>query len=82
MKIKHDKKADAVYVYLNNRAYAYGKDLDDNRRIDYASDTTPIGVELLNVSRGVKLEGLPALKEITEALESRGIKLYQLKENS
>ncbi|OGO43850.1 MAG: hypothetical protein A2137_00755 [Chloroflexi bacterium RBG_16_58_8] len=82
MKIKHDKKADAIYIYLNNKSYAYGKDLDDERRIDYAVDNIPVGIELLNVSKGVKIEGLPLVEEIADALESRGIKIYQLKPNS
>jgi uncharacterized protein YuzE len=53
MRIKYDRTADAVYVYLSNKKYAYGKDLDDSRRVDYAADDTPIGIELLCVTKGV-----------------------------
>lgn len=78
MKLKHDKIADAIYIKLGNMPYAYGKDLDDLRRIDYASDNTPRGVELLCVSGGVNLDSLPHAGEIAEALEASGIKAYAM----
>ncbi len=70
MEFKRDTEADAVYISLSSKPYAYGKDLDDERRIDYAADDTPIGVELLCVSRGVKLDGLPRKDEIAEVLKA------------
>lgn len=70
MEFKHDAQADAIYIYLSNKPYAYGKDLDDERRIDYASDNTPIGVELLCVSKGVNLDGLPCKDEIADILKA------------
>ena len=78
MKFKHDAQADAIYIYLGEKPYAYGKDLDDERRIDYASDNTSIGVELLCVSKGVNLDSLPHIDEIAEVLEAEGIKIYVL----
>ena len=78
MKFKHDKIADAIYISLSNKTYAYGKDLDDERRVDYAADGTPIGVELLCVSRGVNLDGLPHVDEIAEAVEAEKIKIYEM----
>ena len=76
MKSKYDAEADAIYIYLSEKPYAYGTDLDDERRIDYASDNTPIGVELLCVSEGVNLNSLPCIDEIAKALEAEGIKIY------
>ncbi len=70
MKLKHDKIADAIYIKLSKMPYAYGKDLDDLRRIDYASDNTPRGVELLCVSRGVNLDSLPHKDKIAKLLEA------------
>ncbi len=78
MEFKRDVEADAIYIHLSNKPYAYGKDLDDERRIDYASDNTPIGVELLNVSKGVNLDGLPHIDEIAEAVETEKIKIYEM----
>lgn len=76
MKLKHDKVADAIYIKLSNMPYAYGRDLDDERRIDYDADGNPRGVELLCVSTGVITDDLPNRAEIEQALEDRGIKIY------
>jgi len=76
MKAKYDAEADAIYIYLGEKPYAYGKDLDDERRIDYASDNTPIGVELLCVSDGVNLDSLPRIDEIAKVLEAERVKIY------
>jgi len=76
MYIKYDKQADAVYILLSNKPYAYGKDLDNERRIDYDADGNPRGVELLCVSTGVVTDDLPNRVEIERALESRGIRAY------
>ncbi len=80
MKVKYDREADAMYIYLSSKPYAYGKDLDDERRIDYASDNTPMGVELLCASKGVNLEGLPGVDEIARTVEDNGIKIYTMKQ--
>jgi len=52
--------------------------LENERRIDYASDNTPIGVELLCVSKGVNLDSLPRIDEIAEVLKSNGINAYTM----
>ena len=76
MKIKYDPEADAVYIYLSDKPYAYGKDLDEGRRIDYDSDDEPIGVELLCVSKGVNPDDLPNQAQIIELLEKENIKVF------
>jgi len=73
---KYDREADAIYIYLSNAPYAYGKDLDNERRIDYAADGTPIGVEITCVSAGVDVEDLPQSHEITKLLGKLHIKVY------
>jgi uncharacterized protein YuzE len=47
MRIELDEAADALYVVLSDAPYAYGKDLDDSRRIDYSEDGSVIGIEIL-----------------------------------
>lgn len=76
MEIKHDKRADAIYILLSNKPYAYGKDLDNERRIDFDAKDNPRGVELLCVSTGVITDDLPNRAEIERALGDRGIKVY------
>lgn len=75
-KCEYDREADAIYIYLNNKPYAYGKDLDDDRRIDYAADDTPMGIELLDVSKGVNLDSFSEQDEIAKCLRKYNIKIY------
>jgi uncharacterized protein YuzE len=74
--IDYDREADAVYVQLRDAPYERGEDLDGARRIDYGADGQPIGVELLNVSLGVKTSNLPDEEEIAQLLVANGIKTY------
>jgi uncharacterized protein YuzE len=76
MKIKYDPEADAVYIYFREVPHAYTRELDELRRIDYASDDEPIGVELLCVSRGVDPDDLPEQEAIIQLLEREHIKVY------
>jgi len=76
MKMRYDKKADAIYIHLSNVPYAYGKDLDEERRIDYDAKGNPMGIELLCVSKGVITDDLPNRKEIEKMLGGRGVKVY------
>jgi uncharacterized protein YuzE len=76
MDIKHDKRADAIYILLSNKPYAYGKDLDNERRIDYDSNGNPRGIELLCVSMGVITDDLPNRAEIEQLLGEYHIKMF------
>lgn len=75
MKLEHDKKADAVYIHLSDAPYAYGRDLDDERRVDYSSDDKPIGIELLCVSQGINLDDLPEQAKVAELLGDKHIRV-------
>src|SRR5262245_37612437 len=59
MRVEYDQNADAVYVWLRGLPYAHGKDLDKSRRVDYAADHRPIGIELLDVSAGSTCAAYP-----------------------
>jgi uncharacterized protein YuzE len=76
MKLRYDKKADAVYILLSDKPYAYGKDLDDERRVDYDPDGNPRGIELLCVSTGVFTDDLPEREKVEKMLGEKGIKVY------
>jgi uncharacterized protein YuzE len=68
MRVTYDREADAIYVWLRDVPYAYGRNLDESRRVDYAADHHPIGIEFLDVSQGVDLRGLPDAKTIASEL--------------
>lgn len=76
MKITYDKDVQAIYIQLRDLPYAYGEDLDDSRRLDYAEDGTPIGIELLNVDLGVHLDDLPERGGLEKLLADHDIKAY------
>ena len=74
-KYEHDPEADALYVYLSDDAYAYGEDLSPERRVDFSATGAPVGVELTCLSRGVRLDSLPAAEEIGELLTKLHVKV-------
>jgi hypothetical protein len=76
MRTEYDRAANAIYIWLSDKPYAYGEDLDLERRIDYADDATAIGVELTCVDEGVDLTDLPNAHEIADALKNYGIRVY------
>ena len=76
MKIRYDKKADAIYILLSDEPYSYGKDLDNERRVDYDAKGNPRGIELLCVSTGVITDNLPERAKVEKLLGDRGIKVY------
>ncbi len=76
IKVRHDRKADAIYILLSDEPYSYGEDLDNERRVDYDANGNPRGIELLCVSMGVITDKLPKRAEIERILGDRGIKVY------
>lgn len=76
MEVTHDKKIDAIYIQFTDMPYAYGKDLDEERRIDYDINGNVRGVELHCISMGVDLHGLPQSNTIAKVLSQIGVKEY------
>jgi len=73
---EHSPTADAIYIRFSDLPYARGRDLDDDRRIDYAENGEVIGVELLGVSEGVNLDDLPLQHVIGHVLKEHSIPIY------
>ena len=73
---KYDADADCAYILINDLPHAYSEAIDDTRFVDYAEDGTIIGVELLYVTSGVDVSGLPCEVEIGKLLEKHNIKVY------
>jgi uncharacterized protein YuzE len=73
---EYDPEVDALYVYLGDRPYGYGRDLDEARRVDYSPDGTPRGLEFLSPKTvGVDLRdlsGVRGLPAIAKALSAMG----------
>ena len=77
LQIESDIKADAIYIQLLDEPIGYTKELDDNRLIDYSMNPgKPVGIDLLAVSEGVKLDGLPEVKTVEKILKGLGVKVH------
>jgi uncharacterized protein YuzE len=74
-KVRYDHEAQAIYVRLSDKAYAYGEDIDHERRVDYAADGTPVGVEFLCVDEGVDLSDIPQADAIADVLRPYDIRV-------
>ena len=77
MLIEYDPEADALYIRLSRAGSQHGEvtrthELDDQRRVDIGEADEVLGVEILWVSRGFSLAGLPSQHEIGKALNSLG----------
>jgi hypothetical protein len=71
--LKYGRESDAAYFRIRGLPYAYGEDIDLERRVGHASDGTPIGIELLDVSGGVDLDHLPERDGVARLLEKHAI---------
>ena len=58
MKVTIYNEQDAIYVSVSPLPVAYGKDLYDNRHLNFSKDGKIVGIEFLNVSKGIELEGI------------------------
>ncbi len=72
----YDPEVDAAYVYFRKGPWDHMDILDDCRNIDYGLDGEPNGVELLYVSDGVNLDGLPCRDVIERLLTERHIPMF------
>ena len=74
--IVYDEEIDAIYIRFKDVPYSHGKDLDEERRIDYGINGEVRGVELHCLNQGVDLTDLPNADTIRRILEDLGIKEY------
>ncbi len=80
LRVESDPGADAVYIRLSDAPIGYTSELDDNRLIDYSMNPgTPVGIDLLVVSQGVNLTGLPESDTVKKVLDAIGVTSYTKK---
>jgi uncharacterized protein YuzE len=71
MLIRYDSEADAAFLLLADElGHTRGRQLDEQRIVHYNDAGDAVAVELLFVSRGIRLDGLPESERIAEALRS------------
>ena len=70
MYLDYDSEADALYVQFREpRGQVVSHRLDEQRLVD-TDDDGEVGVELLFVSEGIRLDGLPRKDEIAATLNA------------
>ena len=67
---RYTASTDAIYVYLpvSHGEYFRTTDFGDGVMLDYDRDRVIFGVEFMNASRGVSLEGIPNAQFVAEAI--------------
>jgi uncharacterized protein YuzE len=75
MHVEFDKQADALYVTLADRPVASTKSLRDGRVIDFAEDESVVGIELLGVSAGIDLAGLPHEGAVHRSIDEYNVRV-------
>jgi uncharacterized protein YuzE len=73
MSYNYDRAADAIYIKLSDMPIKRTKQLDNDRLVDFDSKDRPVGIELLHVSEGVLIEGLPATIKVISILKGEGV---------
>jgi uncharacterized protein YuzE len=74
--LEYDETVDAAYIRLGRGSFAHHARLDDARGIDYATDGSVMGVEILSPARkGVNLDDLPRRDELATVLAAAGFRL-------
>lgn len=79
MILKYDTDSDVVQVTLDPDtplAETRGERLEERRIVHYRRDGKPVAVELLFVSRGIDLEGLP--RSLARPLDASARELVRL----
>ncbi len=76
MKIEFDPDADAMYIQLRKGRVGSTRSLDESRNVDLGTDGHPVGVELLDVSKGIDTTDLPERAAVEAALAKLGTKVF------
>jgi uncharacterized protein YuzE len=78
MEVRYDEEADAVYVVLSDEPSVSTLQFGPDRMIDYTASSQPKGLEVLNVSCGIRLAGLPIdAARVAAALQGVGLTVVE-----
>lgn len=76
MHIEIDTSVDAAHVTVADRDVDRTVEVDERRRMDYAADGALVGLEFLDSTRGVDLQGLPFQRELEQLFGEQHIPSY------
>lgn len=76
--LEYDESVDAAYLVAADGTWDHQERLDDARAIDYASDGTILGIEILSPRRrGVLLDGLPYPDDVARVMRAVGFRILE-----
>lgn len=76
MQVKYDEAVDAAYVYFRRFPVQRTERLHEGTLVDYGEDGAPVGLELLDVSDGVNLDGVPRADDVASVLQKLHFPVY------
>jgi len=77
--LEYDESIDAAYLVAAEGGWDHQERLDDARGINYASDGTILGIEVLSPrSRGVLVDGLPYPEDVARVMRAVGFRILEI----
>lgn len=76
MQLTYDDTVDAAYVYFSHAPVARTEEAHPRTLVDFDADGNVRGVEFLDASTGVDLEGLPHRDALAHLLEGRNFPVF------
>lgn len=71
--VQVDHSADALYIHLHDAPVDETMEFGDLRNVDYSRDGQVVGVEFLEITAGIRLDGLPERQRLQVALSAHGL---------
>ena len=76
--LQYDESVDAAYLIVHEGTWDHQDRLDDARGVNYATDGTVMGIEILSPRRrGVLLDGLPYPEDVARVMRSVGFRILE-----
>ena len=76
--LEYDESVDAAYLVAADGEWDHQERLDDARGINYASDGTVLGIEILSPRRrGVLIDGLPYPGDVARVMRAVGFRILE-----
>jgi uncharacterized protein YuzE len=76
--LEYDDSVDAAYLVAAEGSWDHQDRLDDARGINYASDGSVLGIEILSPRRqGVLLDGLPYPEHVARVMRAVGFRILE-----
>lgn len=77
--LEYDESIDAAYLVAAEGVWDHQERLDDARGINYASDGTILGIEVLSPRRrGMLVDGLPYPEDVARVMRAVGFRILEI----